>query len=186
MTHFAAFLILLALTPLFIFVLHCVIIRVLRLFELRPTEQLTVLACAVIGHLPMGALLWVVHIRHVYTQAGGIYTIIYTLVVYNALAYSYFHVFNMSDTARRIRILYEIYTVNKIKVHTLTAKYGAKEMLDNRLERLLATRQIKLIGNRYVLDKKLIHDISLLIAWLGRLLGIPYPEAKHRADAKPK
>ena len=96
--------------------------------------------------------------------------IIYCLIVYNALAYVYFHLFNMSETARRIRILCEIDSVGSLTGEEIAAKYSTYDMLSVRIERLIAMRQLTRRGNRYLLKNPLFYYAALLITTWRHLL----------------
>lgn len=138
------YLVILSLTPLLIAALQAVAVRVLRLTGRAVPGQLVVIACAAIGVVPMSAALW-----KVYLYTPDIYlsekflSCLYALIVYLLLAYSYFHLFNMSETARRIRILREIYQRDRVRAEDIAERYSASSMLTNRITRLLETGQIR-------------------------------------------
>jgi hypothetical protein len=178
------YLVLLASTPLLMFVLQMGAVRISMLFRSKVSSQLTVIICSLIGYIFMGAAIWLVYFRHVIaTPYEFVWAGIYGLVVYNALAYGYFHIFNMSETSRRIRILYEIYASKQINASEIASLYNTKHMLNERLERLLSTKQIKQSGNRYLLDHRLLYYAARVVAWWGRILGSAPPEI---AYDKPK
>ena len=165
-------LVLLACTPLLMFVLQMGAVRVSMLHWPHVSSQLIVIICALIGYVPMGVAIWLMYLRHlVATPHELAWAGIYSLVVYNALAYAYFHIFNMSETSRRVRILYEIYASKQINASDIASLYNTKHMLNARLERLLSTKQIKQSGNGYFLDHKLLYYAARVVAWWGRVLG---------------
>lgn len=123
----------------------------------------------------MGITAWVMYLHDLTSRPEEfIWSSIYGLIVYTALGYSYFHIFNMSETARRIRILYEIYTSKQLKASDIASLYNANDMLNNRLERLLSIKQIKLVEDRYFLDGKLFYYIARIVAGWGYLLGFSF------------
>lgn len=170
------YLILLACTPLLIFILHIVAARAFMRYKFDLPNQVVVLVCSVAGYIPMAVAIWMVYLRHVAASVELIWAVIYSLIVYNALAYSYFHIFNMSETARRIRILYEIYTSKQLKASDIAPLYNANDMLNSRLERLLSMKQIKLSHDRYLLDRRLFYYAARIVAWWGCILGFPPPQ----------
>ena len=170
------YLILLACTPLLVFILHIVAVRISVRYKFGIANQIIVIICSFIGHMPMAAVLWMVYLRHIATPVELIWAVFYSLIVYNALAYSYFHVFNMSETARRIRILYEIYTSKQLKASDIAPLYNANDMLNSRLERLLSMKQIKLSHDRYLLDRRLLYYAARIVTWWGCILGFPPPQ----------
>lgn len=170
-------LILLACTPVLIFILHVAAARVFMRYKFDLPNQVVVIICSVAGYIPMAAAIWMVYLSHITEPVELGWAVIYSLIVYNALAYSYFHVFNMSETARRIRILYEIYISKQLKVSDMAPLYNANDMLNSRLERLLLTRQIKLSHDNYLLDHRLLYYAARIVAWWGCVLGFPPPQA---------
>ena len=62
------------------------------------------------------------------------------------LAHVYFHIFNMSETARRIKLLEAIRTGEQQSQSSL---YTAEALVSIRLERLLALAKIRVEGGRY-------------------------------------
>jgi hypothetical protein len=150
------------------------------------SEQVIALGCAIVGNVPMTIAIWAVVLRQLTTVPGELmWAGIYSLLVYNSLAYSYFHVFNMGETSRRIRVLSEIYASKQLKVSEISSVYGANDILDLRLERLLSMNQIKRSGDRYLLDNKLLYYAARMVEAWGHLLGLPsllagYNKTKNR------
>lgn len=171
------YLIFLACTPLLVFILHIAAARAFMRYKFDLPNQVVVIICSVVGHIPMAVAIWMVYLRYVAAPVELTWAVIYSLIVYNALAYSYFHVFNMSETARRIRILYEIYTSKQLRMSDMAPLYNANDMLNSRLERLLSTRQIKLSHDRYLLDRRFLYYAARVVAWWGCVLGFPPPQA---------
>jgi hypothetical protein len=56
----------------------------------------------------------------------------------------------MSETARRIRILSEIYLAGSLDAGQLSRRYDGVAVLEMRLDRLLATRQLARRADRFV------------------------------------
>lgn len=68
--------------------------------------------------------------------------LIFGSVVYYGFAYAYFHVLNMSETARRIRILLYVLTHDKVNAEGLRGAYSPRDMVAARLDRLERMGQI--------------------------------------------
>lgn len=66
----------------------------------------------------------------------------FTGIVYNGIAYAYFHVFNMSETARRIRILLHVLIHNDVNAGNLRDDYSPCDMVAVRLDRLEQMGQV--------------------------------------------
>ena len=76
-------------------------------------------------------------------------SITYILLAFNAFSYSYFHLFNMSETGRRIRMLREIKVGGLKTEKEIQNVYSVTDMIEERLHRLQDLGQIKLnaVGN---------------------------------------
>jgi hypothetical protein len=150
------FLISLAGTPLFILLLQMVFSRLIN--GARRSPQITVAGCSVVVFFLILIMWW----KPLYLDLrmplpDRILFAAYTLIVYLSLSLTYFHVFNMSETARRIRILYEVYSKGRISRAELRDKYGLHQMIKVRLKRLVSTGQIKYSDGRYVLSGRLLY-----------------------------
>jgi hypothetical protein len=97
--------------------------------------------------------------------------LVYGAVVYACLAYSYFHVFNMSETARRIRILSELYISGSLSAEEISRAYSGEVLLGVRFDRLVATGQLEERGGRYVRAGRLLYVAALLTRGWRSVLG---------------
>lgn len=186
---FDAFMILLALTPLGMLALHAALGRILRIVAPAIGPQMTVVLCAVIGLFPMATGLWYFYLSEL---TGLTYELlfgaVYGVIIYTALAYVYFHLFNMSETARRIKILALLSRYGASDPDRLGGGYGAGEMLEARLERLRSTGQIREADGRYMLYGKALYLAARAIAIWAWVLGMPFdaggisPEVRRKRD----
>ena len=99
-------------------------------------------------------------------------SILYAFIVYNLMGYTYFHIYNMSETARRVRILYDINSKGRLKKADIEKFYHKGDMVAMRVERLLGQKQIKQKNGAYVLDARLLYYAALLLAFWSRLIGL--------------
>lgn len=173
---------LLSAAPMLVFFMQLAANGFLKALKIKISNQLVVILCCAAGHAPIAAILWTVYLQKIASASELTLAALYCLIVYNALAYSYFHLFNMSETARRIRILYEIYSTGVLSASQIASSYNPSVMVKNRIERLVAMRQIKQSGNRYFLDQRLIFAVSSAVAGWGALLSIPYPAMRKSAS----
>jgi len=165
---------LLAATPILVLACHVVASRALPRWPPQLVAMLAVLAASI----PMGGLLWRFGLAELTEGPELVTTIVYVTATYGALAYTYFHFFNMSETARRIRILCAIHRAGSLGPDELTGIYRAPDIVALRLQRLVALRQLKCEAGRYTLDRKLLYRAArIVLAWRG-LLGF-------RADEHP-
>jgi hypothetical protein len=106
------------------------------------------------------------------TNLGSI--ISYDLISFNAFCYAYFHLFNMSETSRRGKILQEISTGGYQKLSDLEEIYSPRVMLRNRLERLQVLGEIRLsrdgryqyVGRGLIIFEKIFRNLRKIV--LGR------------------
>lgn len=64
--------------------------------------------------------------------------------IYAGLGYCYFHFLNLGETARRIRLMREIYEAERpISARELETRYSPAEMLERRIQRLVNTGQLR-------------------------------------------
>jgi hypothetical protein len=90
--------------------------------------------------------------------------IIANLIIYGALGYCYFHFINLCITARRIRIIRELYTSSKgLTLNELLQRYNARDMIDKRLERLLSSGQIVYKDGKYHIGRPVMLLMSRTI-----------------------
>lgn len=110
--------------------------------------------------------------------------ILYMFLLYFLSAYTYFHVFNMGETSRRIRMLTAIALQNLQSIEELENIYNENQMIKRRLDRLVALGQIKEIRNMYyprgylfVLSAKVLYGLSCLF-------GQPWQALNEKDEAK--
>ncbi len=158
--------ILLIASQLFLFIAHVIILRRMTHKNLAFSPQLIVMKYAILCNLPMflGAL-FLIKNSNIKTM-DAVNTAFYCLIVYNCLAYTYCHFFNMGDTGRRIRILYELNIAGRLKYDDLENKYGVKNILEARLKRLVDMGQVKKLNDKFFIESKFLYYIgSIVLKW---------------------
>ncbi len=86
------------------------------------------------------------------------------LLIYISLGYCYFHFINLGETARRIRILIEIYnSKSNLSLEEILSKYNAKLITDARLKRLVSNKQIKESVAKYYISNQTMVFFSKII-----------------------
>jgi hypothetical protein len=134
--------------------------------------QATAMLASAAAAPPVGAALWAVYLSAL--EGPGLWTtVIYAGLTYSLLAYSYFHLFNMGETARRVRILVELREHGNITIEELKSFYDAGAILDRRLERLVALGQVRYEGAAIVLSSKRLYWAAALMDFWGRILSLP-------------
>lgn len=136
------------------FLIHLIMVRYLGLFRDKPLRQKGAIISCLLGYLPIGFLfsLWAYYHRW-YPGAGLAWSGFFIFSVYTLLAYVYFHIFNMSETARRIRILAESRQRGKVTRTEIVREYTCERMVKIRLDRLVALRELRLKNGRYTMGR---------------------------------
>lgn len=171
-------LLILAASPVVILCLHVAAARMSK----NPSRQTVAFKSAVWGYLPVALCLWI-FVFSKFAGVRGAAAIAYCLLVYSSIAYTYFHFFNMSETARRIRILYEIYEAGSISSERMTALYKTTDVISIRLERLVAMRQLTYDGGYYAISGRTLLWAGHLIFFWRRLLGLDSEDDEGYGDA---
>lgn len=84
------------------------------------------------------------------TKMDMLCLIIVNIMTYSLLGYCYFHFINLGETARRIRILRELYESKEgLAMKEILQKYSAEEIIAKRISRLINHGQIVLKDGRY-------------------------------------
>jgi hypothetical protein len=97
--------------------------------------------------------------------------VLLTVMSYGALGYCYFHFVNLGETARRIRLLREIYEAGGSLSHQqLVTRYCAREIVEKRIQRLLGTGQIVCRDGRYYIGSPVMVLIAKTMVGLKILL----------------
>ena len=74
-------------------------------------------------------------------------------LIYASLSYCYFHFVNLGETARRVRILREIYESKEgLTFSQIVSRYSSKEILEKRLHRLIDNGQIINKDGKYFIN----------------------------------
>jgi len=132
-------------SPLILMGFHIIFVRLnKKFFKLKISNQNTVIFCELILNIP------IIFIFYLLNKSFSAVT--YAFFVYNSLGYAYFHFFNMSETARRIKILLEIRKNKILKIENLTNDYQSDFMIKTRLQRLIELKNILLKAKFYFLQ----------------------------------
>jgi hypothetical protein len=168
-------------------VCHMLSYRLLHAFGRRPTAHTS--AFAAIG-LCGAALLVAVTVLTVDSLAGSLSTAIcllaYVLATYGALAVLYVDIVNIAETSLHMHLLLEIAWSPRPSLERLVARYSPGRMVDERLERLTALGQVRLIDGRYHLANRSALRLARAIDLWRTILGLPTSpeEAAQRLAAR--
>lgn len=172
MESFTAYLKLLAFSPLLVMGIHAAVVRILRRGGIGLPPQMTAVLSILLGFPIVGVPSWFIFFSQVPTGGDRWGAGIYGFFVYSGLAYSYFHLFNLSETARRLRILYMLVNKRKMTLGDLNTCYGRENMVSTRLVRLLETGQLRRQGDCYFLQGRLLFHVARAITGWRKFLRI--------------
>ncbi len=125
----------------------------------------------VIYSVPILSAAWMYAMDSIGDSREMAFSIIYSLVVYNAFAYTYFHVFNLSETGQRIRFMIDMKFHKNGKGLMTTQAYSPRTIILMRLARLEQMGQIRLgpdkgyriHGRQLLLVGQFLRRISILL-----------------------
>jgi DNA-binding transcriptional ArsR family regulator len=100
------------------------------------SPQNSLLAIIFLGNIPLLLGVWIIAAIESIPVLEFVFLIIYALIVYNCVLYAYFHLFNMSETARRIRMLLQLRAFGSLTKEQLRDLYSPQNMVEARLNRL--------------------------------------------------
>jgi hypothetical protein len=100
-------------------------------------------------------------------------TILANIITYGALGYGYFHFVNLGETARRIRLLRELYdSEGGLSISDLLARYNSREVLNRRMDRLTVTRQVfRRNGRLYIGKRTVLYMAKILVLMKMLFIG---------------
>jgi uncharacterized membrane protein len=166
-SHAALLAVLLA-SPLWILLSHMVLVRVFS----RMAPQIVAIGAGLVGALPTGLLVGTLALPAPSALLRVPVAVTYVVVVYACIAYSYFHLFNMSETARRIRILRELHAAGSLTAEEISRLYSGASVLEARFDRLLATGQLEARADRFVRAGRVLYMAACLVRLWRLVLGL--------------
>lgn len=110
---------------------------------------------------------------------------LYLFLLYSFTAYTYFHLFNMGETSRRIRILAAISNHPPQTLKELERTYDEDRMIRARLDRLVALGQIREEKGTFYPQRRLFALTARIFYCISCLLGRPWAAIdRYRAVVK--
>lgn len=93
------------------------------------------------------------------------------VIIYVLLGYCYFHFVGLSETARRIRMLMELYqSRDGLTLNEILSRYNAEEIVEKRLGRLISNGQLVCRDGKYFIGKPAVLFIAGAATLLKHLL----------------
>ena len=171
MTPILRFQLFLLFSPVLVLMIHAFLSRAFILTKIKLSPQIVALGSVFIGYVAMILCTWGIYLKYL-TGNTQITAVFYAFLVYSGFAYSYFHFFNMSETARRIRILRDLFLKDILDFEAAKSKYTLETQVRNRLDRLLALGQIKTAGDRYFIRNRFFMYVAIILMRLMKVLKL--------------
>lgn len=93
------------------------------------------------------------------------------LIIYILLGYCYFHFVNMSETARRIRILLELKAAPEgLSLREILERYNSRDIIESRLARLVSNGQVVCRNGKYYIGNPAMLIIAGSTAVVKRVI----------------
>ena len=153
------------LSPLTLLLFHALLVRIMAWCKPEIGNQTVILIAILLFNLPLIGSACAIMGRDLVGQ-------LYVILTANCFAYCYFHLFNMSETARRIKVLVGIHSSKVKTLGDLAGYYDTGNALELRLSRLEKISQLKRLKNgNYAIQNALLYYVAFLIPLFRRLLG---------------
>lgn len=147
----------------------------IQLFSFRFIKSLSLLKSEFLGFAFGFLCIFLIELYFFYTKIVAPYDflpfLVANLIIYSALGHCYFTFINLGETARRIRILRELYDSGQgLSLDEILERYDAKEIIERRIARLLNNGQILFKDGKYYIGNPLMLFIAKVIVVLKLLL----------------
>ncbi|TAM45947.1 MAG: hypothetical protein EPN55_06950 [Gammaproteobacteria bacterium] len=161
-----------SLMPLLLILAHVLTCRLSSPEHASPQARLAKLI--VVMNVLLLAGVWAVSQAEGWGAADAAGMLAFALIVFNGIAYSYFHFFNMSETARRIRMLIQIQqNGGEMRRENLIGAYTPENMVQARLERLAQMHQVSRSDDgRYRVASRFLITVAYMMEWVKRVLNL--------------
>jgi hypothetical protein len=171
-------LLLLLASPLAICIVQAGLTRLFRLLGLSLAPQLPVLGTVLLGNVPMIWLAWELAFRKLAGDGTAIACgVALVVLAYNALGFCYFCLLNLSETSLHVHILMDLLVSGPMPADELAARYGVAEMIEVRIERMIALGQLRSQGEYFVVQNGVLLVVGRIIHLWRKLLGLPLKPA---------
>jgi hypothetical protein len=173
----AAFVLLLS-TPLVTLLLHCLACR-LPFTRSAPIQVVAARCCAITAiAISTGVIIWSWPVAPHPTSL-----VLFTFLVSAGSSHVYFHIFNMSETARRIRILVLASTKRDVDVKLGQDRFTQLQMIRRRITRLVSAGIIFQVDGKYHARRTLLMTIAVMMSRYERFL-FPQRNSEQRLGKK--
>lgn len=173
MTNLATLLLLLAASPLMVFVLHAVAHRALDRPHRKVSAHSSAFAAIAAGFVIVLASAWALGLLAAGSAAEVLLTLAYICAVYGALSVLYIDVVNVAETSLHMHLLLQIAWAGRLEMAALLERYSAARMIASRLHRLASIGQLRVVDDRcHLANRSTLRFNAVLDVW-RRVLGLP-------------
>lgn len=152
-------------------IFHILTTRLLAFFKIKYSRMLTIFIFHAIANIPV--ILFFNFCFSTFSKESFTVSMIFALTVFNCMAFFYVQFFNMSETARRIKLIIAIKNGKITNINEIESDYEPSVMLGKRLTRLIGLRQIKLGANgKFILINSFFLNVSKIFELWKCILGI--------------
>jgi hypothetical protein len=161
-------------SPLGMAIGHMLSYRLMRAAGRRPSAHtsafVAIAGCGVVLLAVIGGLTW-----SIWSESWSTIACLlgYVLANYGALAVLYVDVVNIAETSLHMHLLLEISWSDRPSLERLVARYSPARMVEERLDRLTALGQVRLVEGRYYLANRSALRLAQVIDRWRTILGLP-------------
>ena len=139
-----------------------------QLLGFRYITKLSLLHSILIGFLCGSVVLLSIEIIYIFATKlplmDSLGQVAVSVITYCALGYCYFHFVNLGETARRVRIVRELYGFEAgLSMEEILGRYNARDIVDMRISRLVNNGQVVQQNGRYYIGKPTVLLIAKFI-----------------------
>ena len=160
---------------IFVSLIALVINIFVQIFSFKFIARLGLLKSEYLGFVAGFFSIFLIELYIIFTRSMPINNfvsiLIANLIIYLSLEYCYFNFINLGETARRIRILRELYDSKKgLSMAEILERYNAKNIVEKRLSRLINHGQIIDKNDKYYIGNPIMLLIARIIVTMKLIL----------------
>jgi len=166
---------LLLVSPLAVCITNAVLTRLFRIIGRRSVApQLVVIGTVLFGNLPMLWLAWKLALQQLAPDVQAVFSgVVLVVLTYNGLGFCYFCLLNLSETSLHVHILMDLLLSGSMQAEELAVRYGVSEMINTRIERMIALGQLRNQNGFFVVNNRGLLAIGLVVQMWRKLLRLP-------------
>src|SRR5258708_3670699 len=155
----ASLLVVLAASPILVFIAHAIAYRALDRTGAKPTAHSSAMLALIGAFIPVGFATWRLGFFDPgQGAAAALCALVYVMAVYGALGILYLDVVNIAETSLHMHLLLELAWGGAVPLADLLDRYSADRMIAARLERLISLGQLRIVDGRcYIANRSTLY-----------------------------